>query len=98
MHRIAHALRLSRRFPDQDVWDYVMNSSLGGWVVVRDIERDLAYFGYVKAFSQPGERDELLLVQVAVHQNSTGTALYETGAVYLPRPRGKLTIEFPSPS
>lgn len=95
MHRVAHALRLSRRFGDQDVWDYVMNSPLGGWVIVRDTEQDLAYYGYVAAFSQPGERDELLLTEVAVHQNSTGTTLYETGAVYLPRPREKLTVEFP---
>jgi hypothetical protein len=95
-HAAARRTLLTRRFGDQDVWDYVINSSLGdGWVIVRDFDRDLAYYGYVGAFSQPGERDEILLRQVEVYQNATWTRLYEMGAVYLPRPRAHLTMEFP---
>lgn len=45
LNRIAKGLGVSKRFGDRDVWSYTFNSSdvTDYWVVVRDLNRDLAF-------------------------------------------------------
>jgi hypothetical protein len=97
LHKIAFTFKASKKFGDIDVWGYIMNSSNEDieWVVVRDIENDLIYEGWVNAFSDGNDRDEMFLRYVIVFRNSTGVKLYEVPAMYLPRKRDKLIIEFP---
>ena len=71
-----------------------MNSNMPGWVVVRDIENDLAYEGWIHAFSVGNERDELFLRDVKVFTNKTAEELYAVPALYLPKNRESLTIEW----
>ena len=97
LHKIAYIIKASKKFGDIDVWSYIMNSSNEEieWVVVRDIENDLIYEGWVNAFSDGNDRNELFLRYVIVFRNSTGKKLYEVPALYLARNRDKLIIEFP---
>lgn len=73
-----------------------MNSQIPEWVIVRDIENDLMYEGWVQAFSDSTERDELFLRDVKVFTNKTADELYEIPGLYLPKSRENLTIEFPA--
>lgn len=51
-HRLARKLKISRRLGELDVWGYVFNSSADvEWVTVRDLDHDLIYDGWVRAFS-----------------------------------------------
>lgn len=94
--RIANFLKITKKFGDVDVWSYIMNSKNVEWVVVRDIDADLMYEGWVEAFSDSTEEDELFLSDVVVFKNSTGEELYKTPGIYLPKKRENLIIEFPS--
>ncbi len=96
LNKIANLLNITNKFGEPDVWSYIMNSQEPEWVIVRDIENDLMYEGWVHAFSESGERDELFLRDVKVYTNKTAMELYETPGLYLPQSREKLTIEFPS--
>jgi hypothetical protein len=52
------------------------------------------YQGWVHAFSEVAEANEVLLRDVKVLRNSMAEELYEVDALYLSRDRSDLTIEF----
>ena len=96
LYRFARRLRITRKFGDLDVWAFLMTSpDVSAWVIVRDLEQDLMYAGYVQLFSESGARDELFLRDVTVYRNSTAEERYQTPGLYLPRARRHLLIEFP---
>lgn len=95
LHRIAHALRVSRKFGDLDVWSFVFNSPEVEWVVVRDLAHNLAFEGWVQAFSPTFAQNELLLRDVKVLENDSGKEMYTIGALYISRNQDDLTIEIP---
>ena len=96
LYRFAHKLQITRKFGDLDAWAFLMTSpDVPAWVIVRDLEHDLMYTGYVQLFSDSGERDELFLRDVTVYKNSTAEEWYQMPGLYLPRFRRDLLIEFP---
>ena len=96
--RFAHKFGLSNKFGDLDVWSYIFNSELQQWVVLRDFEKKLMYFGWVEAFSDSVDKDELLLSQVTVHDLESGIqVISETiELLYLPIERDNIIIELKS--
>lgn len=90
---LAQRLRISRGSGEYDVWGLLFNSPELKWIVVRDLANDLTFKGWVEAFSDTGERPELLLRQVTVYRNSSGAKLYDTPSVYFSRPSEVLLIE-----
>lgn len=93
IYRIAHGIGVTRKFGDLDVWGFLFNSPDIQWIVVRDIQNDLAFEGWVRAFSDAVDKAELILRDVRVYRNSTGDFLYEVGGVYLFRKVDGITIE-----
>jgi hypothetical protein len=94
--RIAHALRLTKKFGDLDVWGFVFNSPQVEWATVRDSKRNLAYDGWVQLFSDDSQSAELLLRDVKVYTNDTGEHLYDVESMYLSFEPGNIMIEFRS--
>jgi len=96
INRVGKALHVSNRFGDVDVWARTFNSRMlqDAWVVVRDFDRDLAFEGWVNAFAETYELNELLLRDVRIYQSSTSKLLYEVDSMYITRPKDELTIEF----
>lgn len=92
--KVARWLSLTSVHGDISLLAFVMNSKVSNWIVVRDIENNLMYYGWLQAYSDPGERDELLLLDVQVFKNETAEKLYSTPSLYLPRSIEKLTFEF----
>lgn len=98
LSRFAKAIHVSNEFGDIDVWALTFNSSdlTEAWVTVRDFDHDLAFEGWVDAFAQGYEVNELLLRNVRAYQGSTSKFLYEVDSMYLTRAKNNLTIEFRS--
>jgi hypothetical protein len=92
----AQFTAISRKFGDLDVWAHTFNSPdyTNRWVVVRDFANNLAFEGWVNAFSDTANDHELLLRDVVVYESSSSTRLYEVDSVYLSRKKSELTIEF----
>ena len=93
LNRLARVIGVSNKFGDLDVWARMFNSSDIVWVVVRDFNHDLAFDGWVNAFSDTYDTNELLLRDVKVYQSSSAQLLYELDSVYLTREKDELTIE-----
>ena len=72
-----------------------MNSRIPEWVIIRDIKNDIMYEGWVQAFSDATEPDEIFLRNVKIYKNSTSKLMYETKGLYLSQKKENLLIEFP---
>lgn len=79
-----------------DIWDFVFSRSDPAveYVHVRDLDRDIVYAGWVRAYSDTGRLRELLLTGAVVY----GKNGEEVGVplLYLARPRSDVHIEFPA--
>jgi hypothetical protein len=93
LHRVAEQLRVSRRFGQADVWGHFLDSPKTNWIIVRDVNADLLYEGWVDAFSDTGADPQLLLSDVAVYRASTGTKLHDRKRVYLTPRKESVIIE-----
>ncbi|MBI5241395.1 MAG: hypothetical protein HY926_13060 [Elusimicrobia bacterium] len=94
-NKLARRLCITNKFGEKTVWGHIMNSpEPTEWVVVRDHENDLMYEGWIQAFSDDHEDNEIFLRDVKVFKNSTGHELYETPGLYLAKSRDKLAMEF----
>lgn len=95
LHRFAKKLKITKKFGQLDVWSYVFDSPDVDWIIVRDIGNDLMYQGWVEAFSDTYENNELFIREVFVYRNSTSEELYFMEGIYISREHTNLILEFP---
>ena len=60
INRIGRFLRVTRRFGDEDVWNYFNNIREVNWVFVRDHKLDLIYFGWISVYSDSEKKENCL--------------------------------------
>ncbi|MEH6717532.1 MAG: DUF6338 family protein [Aurantimonas endophytica] len=96
--RILQAIGATRRFGDEDVWDFVFTSSdpEASYVNVRDLAHNVVYTGVVELFSEADKMRELVLLDVEVYNSDDGSFLYHTPRIYLARTPEGMTVEFPA--
>ncbi|WP_255301356.1 DUF6338 family protein [Bacillus thuringiensis] len=95
LHKLAKKMGISKKFGQLDVWSYVFDSPEAVWVIIRDLENDLMYQGWVEAFSDTFDNNELFIRDVDVYRNSDAQLLYSMQAVYITKDKSNLVIEFP---
>ena len=96
LHRFALWIKASRKIGDVDLWAYLFNSNLleeYDWVVIRDRDKNLMYQGMVNTFSDIEDPRELILSNVKVFDNETGTGLYDVDLIYLSFEKNNASIE-----
>ncbi len=95
-YRIVRKCRLSKKLGELDIWGYSFNipAPEAQWATIRDLANDLAYDGWVQAFSDDSEHAEVYLRDVEVYRNSTAESLYKVGAIYLALPKDSISVEF----
>ena len=91
--RLLYKLNISQHFGDDDVWTYFHNSDSYEWVSIRDLKTNLTYTCSILAFSDYGEKRELLIKNVDVFDSFTTELLYKTDTLYLCRDNFDLIIE-----
>ena len=94
--QLLQRLKATKRYGDEDVWDYTFNSGRAEveYVHVRDFDKKIAHAGWVEAFSESGKQRELRLRDVLVY-DFEGKVLFETRRVYLARKADNIDVEFP---
>jgi hypothetical protein len=93
LHRGAKKLRITRRWGGLDVWGILFDSPQTNWVIARDLQHGIAYFGWLEAFSETSANAEVLLSDVAVVESATGTKLYECDMLYFAQDVRALSVE-----
>ena len=96
LSRFLRWIKVTKRYGDEDVWDFVFNSGdpMSEYVNVRDFEKKIVYSGYVSGFSESGKLRELILRDVQVY-DLDGQLLYPMPNIYLSRAAEDMHIEFP---
>jgi Family of unknown function (DUF6338) len=94
--RLLRKIGATKKYGDEDVWDYVFNSAdpRAEYVYVRDYKNNKVFSGWVAAFSETDEVRELLLRDVQVY-NLDGVLLYDVPLLYTGRPTDAVDVEFP---
>jgi len=94
--RFLQFIKATKRFGDEDVWDFTFNSDSPSveYVHLRDFNKKVTYAGYVKAFSETGRLRELVLRDVIVY-DFDGAEMFKVPLIYLARPPEDIHIEFP---
>jgi len=65
------------------------------WLIVRDKQSNLAYFGSVRSYSEANDKREILLEEVDVYTSDTWEKLYTSKAVFLELNDKQFSIELP---
>jgi Family of unknown function (DUF6338) len=94
--RFVQKIGATKTYGDEDVWDFVFNSSspTASFVHFRDFEQRVTYAGYVQTFSESGQLREIVLSDVVVY-DFDGVEMYRVSSLYLARDRENIHIEFP---
>ncbi|MGW5841122.1 hypothetical protein ACWFZ6_24340 [Methylorubrum extorquens] len=99
MARLLQNIGATKRFGDEDVWDFTFNSRSPSvnYINWRDFEQKLVYSGWVNTFSESGEVREIVLRDVSVY-DFEGNKQYDVPLLYLAQKSESIHIEFPIPS
>ena len=94
--RLMQWMKATKRYGDEDVWDFTFNSGRPEveYIHLRDFDKKITYAGWVEAFSETEKQRELRLRDVIVY-DFEGNVLFETARVYLARKMDNIDIEFP---
>lgn len=98
--RILQRIGATKRYGDEDVWDYLLSSDdpRSRYVNLRDEQTGQTFSGYVEMFSEaPGLR-ELVLSQVKGYDTLSGQETITVARMYLAREPKGMTLEFPADS
>jgi len=95
---ILQLIRATKRYGDEDVWDYTfsLRTKEVNFVHLRDFSAKLVYAGWVRTFSESGKIRELVLREVEVY-DFDGAFMYKVPLMYLARKPEDIHIEFPEP-
>lgn len=93
--RSLQYFKITKRYGDEDVWDFTFNSSQAAveYVHVRDFEKNLTYAGWVNTFSETGRLRELVLRDVIIYDSEGNES--EVPLLYLARDPKDIHIGFP---
>lgn len=97
VNRIGQRLGVSDRLADEDLWELFHSSTRQAWVVVRDLENKLAYYGRVQMYSDAAGDRELILTDVDVFDGDSAEFRYSAPVIYVCQARDKLVVEVSKP-
>lgn len=94
--RVLQFIKATKRYGDEDVWDFTFNSpgESSRYVNVRDFDKKIVYTGLVNAFSETGKLRELTLYDVKLY-DFDGNFMYDVPRLYLARKPDDIHVEFP---
>ncbi|MEM6526619.1 MAG: hypothetical protein AAF693_22695 [Bacteroidota bacterium] len=94
---MAAKLKLSNKLDDLGVWNQACEWGQNQWIVIRELDSDLLYRGWLRSFSDGLEGKEMLLQNVEVYRNSDSEHLYQVPGLYVSfNKQNNLKIEFQS--
>lgn len=93
INKLAKYLNISRKYGDENLYSFFLNSDEVNWVYVRDIKNNLTYEGRVVSFSETDSMQELVLSDVTLYTYKTSQKLYSIPDIYMIKPMGEFVIE-----
>ena len=96
LNRFLRKIKATKRYGDEDVWDFVFNASgpSSEYVNIRDFKKEIVYSGYVQIFSESEKLRELVLRDAQVF-DFEGRKLFDMPNIYIARAPDDIDLEFP---
>lgn len=96
LKKLLHKIGATRRYGDEDVWSYTLNSDHASveYVHFRDLENGYTFAGWVNTYSESEDHRELLLQDVIVYDEE-GNEISKPPSLYISRPKSNIWMEFP---
>lgn len=95
LYLFLRKIGLTSRSNDGDVWSHFLYMPDVKWIIVRDKQSNLAYFGEVLVFSEANEKREILLGDVDVYTSDSWKKLYYSRTVLLELNEEQYSMELP---
>lgn len=94
--RILQGIGATKRYGDEDVWEFTFNSNSSDvqFVHIRDFPNRVVYSGWVSVFSETERLRELVLSEVDIY-DFDGNLISSPPRLYISRNPDGLHIEFP---
>lgn len=94
--RFLQLIRATKRYGDEDVWDYTLNSSDPEFLFahIRDFENKVTYAGWIRVFSETEKLRELIMTNVDIY-DFDGNLISSPPRLYISRKTDAIHIEFP---
>jgi hypothetical protein len=99
IYKLMNKLGASNMTSNMEVWDdFFATPRENSFVVVRDINNNLMYYGTIKYYSigTTSRMVALHMTDLDVFQNDTAEKLYDINELYLPFHSDSMTVEFPN--
>lgn len=99
IYKIMNKINASHMLSNLEVWDdFFAMPRENAFVVIRDIEKNLMYYGIVAYYSisTTSKTAAIYLKDVDVFKNDTAEKLYDVKEIYLPFRENVMTVEFPN--
>lgn len=96
LKKLLHKIGATRRYGDEDVWSYTLNSDHASveYVHFRDLENGYTFSGWFNTYSESEDHRELLLQDVIVYDEE-GNEISKPPSLYISRPKSNIWMEFP---
>ena len=91
--RIGKKLKVTNSINYKTIWDNFQNINDIEWVMVRDFDNNLNYYGNISLFSDNEEKKEILMEDVSIYDNTTAELIDERPAVYIELDNKNFVIE-----
>lgn len=99
IYRFMNKINASNMTSNMEVWDdFFGMTRADAFVVVRDKENNLMYYGEVfyYSISETSKIPALYLIDVDIYTNDDSIKLYNVNELYLPFKQNSMTVEFPN--
>lgn len=93
--RFASKFQIAKKYGQENLYMYFLNSTGITEIYLRDIGNDLTFHGAIDSFSQNDEICEITLKDVKVYRYNDSAFLYAMPMIFLSRPKDAILIEVP---
>lgn len=95
VNKVFKRLNITNRYGDDDVWSHFLNLPSTDYIIVRDRQTSLSYYGLLHSFSDSKEKREILLYNVDVYSTDAWTFQHSSEYVFLELDKSNYSIEIP---
>lgn len=97
LSKIARQIGIRTKPDERDLFHLYLNSKEVYWVIVRDIENGITYYGIVANYAENEQTQELILHDATIYQRADGKE-HLAPSVYIAQKVGKLVIVEANPT
>lgn len=95
LNLLAKSLRISRKYGDENLYSYFVNSPDVTEIYIRDRSNGFTYHGFIDSYSENESTYEIVLRNVAVYAYEDSSHQFDLNKLYISKSKNDIVIEVP---